>query len=121
VQAGDGIGRADGDLQLFAETCENEPFINHQKDSKKKDNAGSERSRRPDYHDAQVLCLAVTLGPLNIRTLDIFLGYASPCFMDYPEKLMQTFEYLGVLRYCRFCWSRVHTKGVLQQKIRFDH
>jgi hypothetical protein len=39
---------------------------------------------------ASVRCavLSGTVGPLNIRALDIFLGYASPCLMDlFPPKI----------------------------------
>jgi ABC-type multidrug transport system ATPase subunit len=28
------------------------------------------------------VCSLTTLGPVNIRALEIFLGYASPCLMD---------------------------------------
>jgi hypothetical protein len=41
-----------------------------------------------------------TLGPLNIRALAIFLGYAIFLEFDgsvYPKKLIQMFEYLPVL------------------------
>jgi hypothetical protein len=41
-----------------------------------------------------------TPGPLSIRALDIFLGYASPCLMGLftPKNLIQMFEYLPILR-----------------------
>jgi hypothetical protein len=42
-----------------------------------------------------------TLGPLNIRPLEIFLGYASPCLMGLftTKNLMHMFEHLPVLRH----------------------
>jgi hypothetical protein len=40
-----------------------------------------------------------TLGPLNIRALEIFLGYASPCLMDlFIPKSAADFEYLPALQ-----------------------
>jgi hypothetical protein len=58
VQAGDVNGHEDDGPHQFAEMSENKPCINNQADSKKEGSLEGERSRKPDFLDAQVLSLA---------------------------------------------------------------